>query len=76
MCNWKDPVDDAREHHWTTSQAESGSTPEAIEEQEQSDGSLRAFSLIEEIFPLTLGLIIEIPLRLIAPAPGRCAWAG
>jgi hypothetical protein len=39
MCNWRDPVDDARQRHRTTSQTESPSTPEAIGDQLRSGGS-------------------------------------
>src|ERR1035441_1525926 len=46
MSHWCDSVDGALERHRTTSQAESSSTPEAIEDQQQSGGSLRALSLI------------------------------
>jgi hypothetical protein len=45
MCDWKSYVDDTRGCHWTSSQAEPTSVPEAIEDQPCSGGSCSALSL-------------------------------
>jgi hypothetical protein len=43
MCGWKDTVDDTRRCHGTPSQTEPASTPEAIEDQQQSGGPLEKY---------------------------------
>ena len=45
MCGWKVSVDDVLQRHRTPSQTEPTSTPEAIQDQQSSGGSLREVSM-------------------------------
>ena len=43
MCGWKVSVDDVLQRHGTPSQTEPASTPEAIQDQQPSGGSLEKY---------------------------------
>jgi len=45
MCGWKVSVDNVLQRHGTPSQTEPASTPEAIQDQQSSGGSLREVSM-------------------------------
>ena len=46
MCNWRVSVDDTRGCHWTPSQTEPASTPEAIGDQQSSGGPSEKYQCI------------------------------
>ena len=48
MCNWKSSADDTRRCHGTPCQAEAAGTPEVIEDQLSSGGSLTEVSMFRE----------------------------